>query len=162
MVLPLTIGYAIVLFKGDRRRAPSIAGVLRGYLLAAVAVLILAGLLVSLSKMGFVAGLCGLFAMGALALWPQLNGWKRWAAAAGLVLVFLAIFIFLPSDELVTRFGGLFSESSMTGEGRLRIWVNTLRLIRAYRVFGSGFGNLWNRIPAVSNRGHRSCHYTRT
>ena len=162
MALPLSIGYAIVLFKGDRRRAPSIAGVLRGYLLAAVAVLILAGLLVSLSKMGFVAGLCGLFAMGALALWPELKGWRRSAAVGGLVLAFFLLFVFLPSDELVNRFGGLLSEPSMSGEGRLPIWVNSLRLIKAYKVFGSGLGTYGTAIlryqTAVVDRDFTHAH----
>ncbi|HLX43907.1 MAG TPA: O-antigen ligase family protein [Bryobacteraceae bacterium] len=144
MALPLAIGYAMVSFKGDRRRVASSADILRGYLLIATAVLILGGLLVSLSKMGLAAALCGLLAIMFLMLWSQLQGWKRWATVTGIVVGFLAIFIFLRSGESAARFAVLLSESSVTRE--TPIWKNTIRLVQAYPVFGSGLGTYGTAI----------------
>jgi O-antigen ligase len=144
MALPLAIGYAIVCFKGDRGRAPSNGGILRGYLLIATAVLILAGLVVSLSKMGLIGAWCGLLAMAALMLWPILHGWKRWSAAAALLLAVVALVTLSRSDRFAVLFARPFFEQFITGEPP--IWANTLRLFRAYPFFGSGLGTYGTAI----------------
>src|SRR5207245_1366535 len=43
------------------------------------------------------------------------------------------------TDQLVSRFE--FSDDFATGEGRLPIWRDTLHLLGAYPLFGSGLGN---------------------
>ena len=142
MVLPIALAYGLAaLMNHDRTRAGlPVARILRGATFLGLAVLIAVGLIASVSKMGFVAGLCGLFAMGALGFWTLLRGWTRWLAAAALVVAFLFLLVFVPSDELMKSFAGLFSDEWSTGEGRWPIWRDTLRLIRDYPFFGCGLG----------------------
>lgn len=142
MVLPITAAYGIALFhRANASRVP--AGVRA---LAACAVLVVGGVMLlglahSLSKMGFVAGLCGLFVMGALALMTTLRGPKKWVSMAGLTGCGLLAFFALPTDQLVSRFGYLFSDDLATGGGRWPIWRDTLHLLSAYPLFGCGLGN---------------------
>jgi O-antigen ligase len=133
MVLPLTAAYALALFA--RRSNARAAGVL------SIAVLIFAGLVCSLSKMGFAAGLAGLFVMGALAIAGRLRGRRKWLVIAGLAVVILFSFVFLPSDAFVANYGGLTSKGSAALEGRGPIWRETLHLIAAYPAFGCGLGD---------------------
>jgi len=139
MALPLAVAYGIALFRSGRaRRAARASRAVKAVGLLAIAALIFGGLLYSLSKMGFVAGLGGLFVMGALAVTTRLRTWQKWLALASMAAFIIFVFLFLPPDELVGRFGGLASNDS--SEGRWPIWLDTLRLIAAYPVFGCGLG----------------------
>jgi len=141
MALPLALAYGIALL--GWRRAQRSSPTLR--IVAACTVLILvgtifAGLLCSLSKMGFVAGLGGLFTMAVLTAAGRLRGWKLGLAVAGIAVLVLFLFVFLPSDELVARFGGVAAQGDAAAEGRWPIWRDTLHLVAAYPIFGSGLG----------------------
>jgi O-antigen ligase len=141
MVLPLALAYGFALLR--KRRSNRIAAgrrVIQAAVVLIAAGAIFGGLLCSLSKMGFVAGLGGLSAMAALIAAGRLHGWKRGVALAGVVALVLFLLVFLPSDELVARFGGLTAERDAAAEGRWPIWRDTLHLIAAYPVFGSGLG----------------------
>ncbi len=140
MALPLTLAFGIALLQRQRasRRSPGARTFAAGALLISSGV-ILTGLLGSLSKMGFVAGLVALFSMAALAAATRVHGWKRGLAIAGIAALVLFLFVFLPSDELVARFGGLTAPGE-PAEGRWPIWRDTLHLIAAYPLFGSGLG----------------------
>jgi len=139
MALPLAVAYGIALYRyGHARRAPAASRFVKAGALLAIAVLIFGGLLYSLSKMGFVAGLGGLFVMAALAVTTRLRTWQKWLALASMAAFVVFVFLFLPPDELVGRFGGLSSNDS--SEGRWPVWLDTLRLIAAYPAFGCGLG----------------------
>ncbi len=142
MVLPITAAYGIAFFHRAKasRRVPTGVRALEGCAVLVVGGVTLFGLVYSVSKMGFVAGLCGLFVMGALALASTLRGAKKWLSTAGLTACCLLAFFALPTDQLVGRFGYLFSDDLATGEGRWLIWGNTLHLLGAYPLFGSGLG----------------------
>lgn len=133
MALPLAAAYAAALFA--RRSPVKAAGVL------ALALTIFAGLVSSQSKMGFAAGLAGLFAMGALAAAGRLRGGRKWLVIAALAAVVLFSFVFLPSDAFVANYGGVTSKGPAALEGRGPIWRETLDLIAAYPAFGCGLGN---------------------
>jgi len=133
MAVPLAAAYAAALF-ARRARAKAAA-------MLSVALLIFAGLVCSLSKMGFAAGLAGLFVMGALAIAGKLQGGRKWLAVAGLGALVLFGFVFLPSDAFVANYGGLTSKGPAALEGRGPIWRETLHLIAAYPAFGCGLGN---------------------
>jgi O-antigen ligase len=105
-----------------------------------LATLIFLGILYSLSKMGFVAALSGLFVMAALGVGARLPRRTRWLAVAGLVAIVLLALIFLPPDQVINGIGGVFADDA-TGEGRFPIWADSLHLIAAYPVFGVGLGN---------------------
>lgn len=141
MVLPLALAYGIALVDGIRSsRASGSLRVMKTGVVWAIAILILTGLLYSMSKMGVVAGLGGLFAMGALAAITRLRTWKRWLAVGGIAALLLFVFVFIAPESLVGRFGGLVAEGQPAGEGRWPIWIDTLHLIAAYPLFGSGLG----------------------
>ena len=142
MVLPIAVASGIALI--SREDPPGSSAILRALKTCAVlsiAVAILVALGFSLSRAGFVAGLFGLFFMGALALWGIRNSGKKRMAAACLAAFFLLAFIYLPPDQLVGRFGALFGPQAAARDGRLPIWGDTLHLIRAYPLFGSGLGS---------------------
>ena len=141
MVLPLVLAYGVALLAKRRAGRASAGRPLGSLAVFGAAGLIFAGLVYSLSKMGFVAGLGGLFAMGVLAVTGRLRGWKRWLLLAGLTALVLFVFIFLPPDELVGRFGGLAADKQNAAEGRWPIWADTLHLIAAYPLAGCGLGN---------------------
>jgi O-antigen ligase len=139
MTLPFAVMYTIALF---RNRPHAKLQVLKSGAMAALALLILAGLGYSISKMGFVSGLFGLFVMGVLALRNiRIPPWKKTSAIGGLAVCLLLVFLVFPPDEMVQAFGGVVSSTGSTTEGRWPIWTDTLRLIGTYPLFGCGLGN---------------------
>ncbi len=89
----------------------------------ACAALILAGVVHSLSRMGFLCALAGL----AMAVAVTLRR-KRW------LLLAVPLFVFLPKDALIARF------VEHAAEGRLRIWRETLPMVSDYWLTGCGLG----------------------
>ena len=141
MTVPLTIAFGLALLNGPRTRS----NVRSGKPLAGAVVLLLggvciAGLVASISKMGYIACLSGLLVMSAVGLSMILRGWQRWVAALALAGLFTFALVFLPSDELMRAFGSLFADEWTTGEGRWPIFLNTFGLIRAYALVGCGLG----------------------
>jgi len=141
MALPLAVAGGIALLQQTHpTRGSPAPRILLACVPPIAAGAIFGALLCSLSKMGFVAGLAGVFAIPALAAAGSLCGWRRGFAIAGIAALVLFLLVFLPSDELVGRFGGLTAPGEATAEGRGPIWRDTLHLIAAYPVFGSGLG----------------------
>ena len=141
MALPISIAYALAMFSERFDRPSPTLNAVKACVALAVAAVLLVVLLYSQSKSGLVAALCGLFVMGALPMASLLRGWKRVGAVACLAGVVLLAFVFLTPDASIGGFSGAVSiESGRNLEGRLPIWGNTLHLIRAYPLFGSGLG----------------------
>lgn len=146
MLLPLTIAYAVVLLK-RRSRYGTLSG---GRALAAGAFLILGALMLlavvySGSKMGFLASAGGLFFMAMVAFMSTATGPKKWVGAGTLLVACLVVFVLITPDRLVTSLGN--SAADQNAEGRLPIWKDTLRLLAAYPVFGSGLGTYDSAFP---------------
>jgi O-antigen ligase/tetratricopeptide (TPR) repeat protein len=104
----------------------------------ALAAGMLAAIMFTSSKMGFASTVGSVFIMGAIAIGARLSGIKRLAAVAGFAALVLTLAVFLPTNELVNALGGV--DSDPTAEGRLPIAKDTLHLIAAYPLFGSGLG----------------------
>jgi O-antigen ligase len=140
MVLPICVAYGLAVWNApwSLKSFPTLRA-LSACVVLAIALLIFAGLVASASKMGFVSGLCGLFALSVLALWNTLRGWSKRLALTGLGASLLFLLIFVPSDQLMKGYASLFSDE--TGEERLPIWADTLRLIGSYPLTGCGLGN---------------------
>jgi len=135
MALPFALMYSVAVLRRNRSRWSS---PLRPALVAcagcSVAALLLLGTIHSLSRMGFVCAvfsvlLCGVFSV---------SGVKRLVPVAALGLL---LFVFLPSDQLIERFGSLDFSDGLTRQDRLELWRETLPLIAAYPVFGCGLGS---------------------
>ncbi len=124
--LPFPIAWGISTLSADR--ALPVRTVLRACLLFSLPALMLAAIIHSASRAGFLAALLGVaVVVGRGRLLPG----ALLAAAAGLFL--------LPTGTLVGRFAALHraDESALT---RVRIWRESLALVHDYPLFGCGLG----------------------
>jgi O-antigen ligase len=134
MALPLAVGY---LTARIARRGSVAAGLdaLSLWIGGAVCAMF-AALVVSLSRSGAVGMGAAVVCGGVIALARRGPGSRRWLAAAAVVA--LALFASMPiSSQLLARFDRL--EENASG-GRLRIWVETLPIVRDFTVTGVGLG----------------------
>jgi len=139
MAMPFAAIYGIgVLSRKGRPGRLSASAAIMACTALAIALALFVTILFSLSKGGTFAALGSLMLMGVLALEGRVSGTRRWAVAAGVVLACGLIFVFLIPAPLVERFSVLASEDA--SEGRVPIWKDTLHLIRAYPLFGTGMG----------------------
>ena len=126
----LEMGLALAFGLGIERRRTHRTP--RGAAAIVAGTVILAGIVHSLSRMGFTAALAGL-AAGMAAMMGK-KALVCGAAAA------LALFVYLPPDRLIARFAELASSEEITADQRVQIWRETLALTSSYRVFGCGMG----------------------
>jgi O-antigen ligase len=147
MVLPFAVIYPIAILRlACSRWHSSVAPALAASGVWALAVLIFAAIILSFSRMGFIATLSSLFLMGALALGTTQMSWliasrkRRWVGIGMVAALVLAGIIFLPPEKLIQRFARFVSTEGLTGDGRTGLWAETIPLIKAYPVFGCGLG----------------------
>ena len=138
MILPATIAWGITLVKEDGYRPPSLLRTLSGCALFGGATAMFVAVIDSQSKMGFLAVLSGPLAMAALALSAGRSVRGKWFGAAGLAVILLVAIVFLPSNQVISGFGSAATDS--TGEGRLPVAQDTIRLVADFPLFGSGVG----------------------
>jgi O-antigen ligase len=118
----------------------------------AIAVLLLAGITFSLSRMGFLSALFSLLVMGVAAalsnpLTPRLATQRsRWVAAGAVAMLVVATLVLLPPDRLVERFAKV-SDDGGIAKGRSELWGETINLVRAYPIFGCGLGGYKSAFP---------------
>ncbi|MGA2326204.1 MAG: O-antigen ligase family protein [Bryobacteraceae bacterium] len=134
MTLPFALMYSVAVLRRHRSRWSS---PLRPALLAcagfSVAALLLLGTLHSLSRMGFTCAIFSVLLCGVLCV----SVVKKVFLVAALAAL---LFVFLPSDQLIERFGSLDFSDGLTRQDRLDLWRETLPLIAAYPIFGCGLG----------------------
>ncbi|MBI3695408.1 MAG: O-antigen ligase family protein [Acidobacteria bacterium] len=129
MALPFPVMHAVAIVRRHRRLSVMMA--LQACALIAAAALMLAAIVCSFSRMGFLAALASLALAGSLALPAR----RRWAAIA----VVAGSFVFLPPDQLIGRFGRLTPTEHAAG-ARLELWRETRPLIAEYPLTGAGLG----------------------
>jgi O-antigen ligase len=141
MALPFAVLYAVAVLERSRSRWHSPLGpVLKAGPFLALAGLILAGIIYSFSRMGYVATLVSLFVMGAAPLGARLSTGKRWIAIGSIAVLVVGVFALLPPYRLIMRFAQLTTTDTLSSEGRIELWGETLPLIGAYPAFGCGLG----------------------
>ena len=141
MALPFAVLYPVAAIRRTRSRRHSPAGpVLKAAPFLVMAGLILAGIVYSFSRMGYVASLVALFVMAAVPVGSRFSPLKRWIAIGGVALIVLASFALLPPYRLIMRFSEITATDTLTSEGRVELWGETLPLIATYPVFGCGLG----------------------
>jgi O-antigen ligase len=114
----------------------------------ALAALILLGIILSLSRTGFLASLCSLFVAGSLSLGARVPALRRFVAAALVAAVLIAASFYLAPDQLISRFGEIAGTSmDMMGNWRPRIWKDTWELITHYPLAGCGLGAFEQAFP---------------
>ena len=144
MSLPFAIAFgAAALVKGYANPPLSLTAALKAGGGFSIGAIVIVGILTSLSRMGLVASIGSVFVMGALALagkmrWPLL---LAWGAATTLAFAFMA------PVQLVLRF------SEISSEGRIDVWKDTLHLIAAYPIFGTGLGGYQSAFERFKTSG---------
>jgi O-antigen ligase len=143
MSLPFAAMFAFGAWRRvTRREAVAWVGILEAWGgLAAVAAMLLA-VAASLSRMGFIATLAGLFVSGTAVLVTEERSRRRrkWlpvAATAGVVLVLAA---FLPSSRFIQRFATGTGPGDISSDARFGIWRDAVHLAEAFPVLGCGLG----------------------
>jgi O-antigen ligase len=145
MAFPLAVLWAVYVWrKGSTRHSTPARPALTAVALSFVAACLLAGIIVSLSRMGFIATLAAgvLTAMTVLSSrerqqYVALRRRWRWALLAA---VLVCVLIFLPTRELASRFANMAATGQVSSEMRLGIWRDTLHMTSAYRWTGCGLG----------------------
>lgn len=142
MLLPLAVmfGWAILHkkredFDQSAKAAMQVGGAW------AMAALFLVAIVYSMSRMGFFVAVCSLFVTAALSFGPRLP--SKNFRTIGLTVVAvgsLALFVFLPPDQLIGRFADMAATGKISGDTRVFLWKETLSLIDEFRWFGCGLG----------------------
>jgi O-antigen ligase len=142
MILPLAIMFGWAILRRNRDSfEQSIWPAIQVCVVWAAAALMLVAIVYSMSRMGFFVALCSLFVTGALSFGPRLPS-RNFRTVSLTMLAFgsLALFIFLPPDQLVARFAEMSASGKITADTRLYFWKETFSLIDEFRWFGCGLG----------------------
>jgi O-antigen ligase len=145
LALPLAIMWAIAIWHKAKEREERVSAnaAIRASVLLVAAAFLLAMVIASLSRMGFVASL---FAIVVVAL-----GWMfvrtrsvqakipKWAWFIPLALP-VGIFALFSTNAMVFRFADTPGLREVNSDGRMQIWIETVRLISAYKWSGTGLG----------------------
>ena len=148
MILPLAVTAAAAVWSaGVTRHSRPASPAMKASSLLALAALLLAAIVTSQSRMGFVAALGGLLVIGLLAVGATeqrmcgpARPWRWILPATTLVLAVALLFVLLPTHELVERFAALAGAGDANGEVRSQIWRETIPLLRAFPLTGCGLG----------------------
>jgi len=139
MAFPLAVAGAFAAWRKGaalRKGAASRSAVLLSALLLGAAGCLLAGVVVSLSRMGFVAT-----ALTALVIMPMLvvagSSRLRWLVP---LAALLCILLLLPTKELKQRFAYTAANEEVNTDTRVAIWRDTLQLVSAHKWSGTGLG----------------------
>jgi len=138
MVLPLA---SAVVLDGRLSLVPRIA---LGYCCLAM----VAGLTISVSRGGWLAGAVGLGALAFLHFTRRHRAWRVWVLLAALALAFAIVARVSPS--VTDRARGLLEEqyTGSTIDTRLSLWTSTSRMWRDHPWLGVGPGHFDYRFPA--------------
>jgi O-antigen ligase len=142
MILPLAVMYGWTILQRSRNSFEhSLGPAFQVCLLWGAAALILVAIVLSASRMGLFVALCTLFVLAALSFGPHLPSENIRTASLTLIAVAsLALFIFLPPDQLLARFAEMSASGKMSTDTLLNLWNETLSLIGEFRWFGCGLG----------------------
>lgn len=125
---------------GTNRQTQAAVPALKVVLYAGMAACLLAGIVVSQSRMGFVSTIAAVAATLLLLLTSLATTKIRALAVLVIIGVIASLLIFLPTQELVARFGELAAEDDLAKDARALIWQNTTHLIANYPWTGVGLG----------------------
>jgi O-antigen ligase len=175
MVLPFTVGLALDLAGKLRAAAQRNEAKARSLLsapelfplifLSFLAVAIFTALIFSRSRMGIISAIASLIAILALAGSTLPSKRVRIAAAVLFFLGIVGIVVWVGSDPVIGRFEVLGQEYGQTGQNRISIWRDTVKLIREHPWLGTGLGTFSVAYTSVQtvflNRlvDHAHCDY---
>jgi O-antigen ligase len=142
MILPLAVMYGWTILQRSRQSFERSAGAaVQICLVWGSAVLMFVAIVYSSSRVGFFVAICSLFVIAALSFGPHLPSQNVRMVSLTLIAVgSLALFIFLPPDQLLARFAEMSASGKISTDTRLYLWKETLSLISEFRWFGCGLG----------------------
>jgi O-antigen ligase len=149
MVLPFPVMFAIAALRRDANRFDSPAApALKASFLLGIAAIMLVAIVLSLSRMGFLAAMASLLVAGAAAASLRsgsgadyLQGrLRKWIPTAAVTLIVIFGFFFLPTNSLLARFADISNTSDISPDARVQIWRDATRLVKDYPWFGCGMG----------------------
>lgn len=150
MVLPFALAIALRLADALRRTALRNERPLRAVLYAPelpslvfwlfVATVIFVALIFSRSRMGFISAVASLIVILALLGTSSLSARIRYVAAGLFFLAVVGLIVWIGTDPVITRFETLGQEYSQSGQNRVSIWRDTLKLIGHHPFLGTGLG----------------------
>jgi len=175
MVLPFPIAFALRLTGNLRRSVQHSEAKARTLLSASellplvfwlfLAIAIFTALIFSRSRMGIISALASVIAiLGLAGSRAQSKGTRAVVAVLFLVGV-IGIVVWVGSDPVITRFETLGQEYAQTGQNRVSIWRDTLRLIHQHPLFGTGLGTFSVAYTSVQSAflnllvDHAHCDY---
>ena len=144
--LPFAVVYPIAATMTRRRR--SFRQAVQVSVSLALAALMLLGIMLSLSRTGFLASLSSLFAMGFLTAGFLAPARRRFVVIAIVAFALVAALFYLAPDQLIRRFteiGG--TPGDLMGEARTRVWKDTWGLIADNPLVGCGLGAFEQAFP---------------
>jgi O-antigen ligase len=175
MILPFAVVLALRQARDLRRAvvsgAPSIRRVLSGMepLLLAfwvfLAATLFAALIFSRSRMGIISALVSLIAVLLLAGTSSFPARSRTMVAVLFFLGVAGLVVWIGSDPVIIRFESLGQEYIQSGQNRISIWRDTLKLIHQHPLFGTGLGTFAIAYPSVQTTfltlfvDHAHCDY---
>jgi O-antigen ligase len=145
LAFPLALMWSISVWRsGVTRPAQTTNVALRAALLLGMAACILAGIVVSLSRMGFLstiiaAGVTLLMLFVAGRFRKADDGRMTWGWLIPFIPLLAALWL-LPTRELTERLGGMTTTAELSTDNRIDIWRDTLRMAPAYTWVGCGLG----------------------
>jgi O-antigen ligase/polysaccharide polymerase Wzy-like membrane protein len=145
LALPFAAVYPIATMT-TRRAMPFRQAVLASASVALAALMML-GIILSLSRMGFVASLSSLFVVGSLVLGLRASGSRRFATLTVVAAVVIAGFLYLAPDPLISRFGEIGGTGDVTPDTRMLVWKDTWSLAADYPLVGCGLGAFEQAFP---------------
>jgi O-antigen ligase len=135
MALPLAIAYGFVFF-GGKSPASTVWPALKAGSCWLTALLLVLGILFSLSRAGWFDSLVSLIALAILILFPKTpSTGRRLAIVGGLLFVVFALLLVASPGAMLGRLVGTLTPDS---NGRIYIWSELLPLLHEFRWFGTG------------------------
>jgi O-antigen ligase len=144
--LPFALAYPMATVM-KRRRLPLRRAVLVSISLA-LATLMLLGVILSLSRGGFLASLAALFVVGFVTLSGRASLRRRLGVAAAVAATLAVISLYVAPDLLIGRFGEVRETlSDAPPDARAQVWRDTWALVRDYPLVGCGLGAFAQAFP---------------
>lgn len=145
MAFPLALMWAIATWRkgASRLQERPVGSALATVALLGIASCLLMGVILSLSRMGFISTLIAASLTMLMLLLSLGSAASRWVRGFRWVLPLalpLFILLFLPTRELLLRFADMAATEDVTKDTRMEIWQNTAQSLSAYRWTGAGLG----------------------
>jgi O-antigen ligase len=150
LVLPFALIYPIAILNRNRTLHESPARpAIKACCVLGLGTVILIAVILSESRMAFLASLVSLFVGAAFLIGVRVfrveesgkvSLWRKWLPICLVGVVLCLGFIFLPTDALISRFADLANTEHVSADMRAQIWRESMGLVKAFPVFGCGLG----------------------